>query len=50
MRTAVTAGDFHEVNYRDKMIVSDFVDALRRQGRLRPTDFDRVPFDLLEQP
>ena len=49
MQTAITAGDFHEVNYRDKVIVSSLTDLLRREGRLAKADLARIPMDLLRQ-
>mmetsp|Transcript_7480 Transcript_7480/g.16728 ORF Transcript_7480/g.16728 Transcript_7480/m.16728 type:complete len:110 (-) Transcript_7480:283-612(-) len=44
-QTAVTAGNFHEVNPRDKVIVAYLVERLRRRGRLLRSDFELLPFD-----
>ena len=49
MQTAVTAGNFHEVNYRDKVLVASLSEALRREGAVVREDFERLPFDLLQQ-
>lgn len=47
MRTAVTAGNFHQVNVRDKVIVSAVVEKLRANNRLTPADLNSIPFDIL---
>ena len=48
MRTAVTAGNFHEVNFRDKVIVASVVEAFRAQGgRTIPDNVEQLPFDIL---
>eukprot|EP00050_Salpingoeca_kvevrii_P013686 m.30486 g.30486 ORF g.30486 m.30486 type:complete len:381 (-) comp5226_c0_seq2:145-1287(-) len=47
MQTAVTAGNYHMVNLRDKVLVAHLVERLRRNGRLTPADFDALPFDIL---
>ena len=48
MRTAVTAGNFHEVNFRDKVIVASVVEAFRAQGgRTVPDNVKQLPFDIL---
>jgi hypothetical protein len=49
MATAVTAGDFHEVNVRDKVNVAFFIEALRRGGHVKQSVFANVPFNLLAQ-
>ena len=48
MQTAVTAGNMHEVNPRDKVLVAYLVERLRRRGRLLREDFEMLPFDDLQ--
>jgi len=45
MQTAVTAGNFHEVNYRDKVVIASIVERLRKKGKLTKADFVNMPFD-----
>jgi hypothetical protein len=46
MQTAVTAGNYHEINLRDKVIVATMVERLRRKGgALTTQDFENIPFD-----
>ena len=45
MQTAVTAGNYHQVNVRDKVLVAYLVERLRRRGSLRRSDFEMLPFD-----
>ena len=45
MQTAVTAGNYHEVNPRDKVLVSILIEKLRRHGQLTKADFASLPFD-----
>ena len=48
MQTAVSSGNFHEVNLRDKVITSWLIERLRATGgALAPEDFARLPFDML---
>ena len=47
MQTAITSGNFHEVNPRDKVLVSVLVERLRRVGALEKADFEHLPFDNL---
>lgn len=48
MQTAVTAGNVHEVNPRDKVLVALIVERLRRNGGvLTKSDFQLLPFDML---
>ena len=45
-QTAITAGNYHEVNPRDKVLVSVMVEKLRRNnGVLTSADFVGLPFD-----
>ena len=46
--TAVTAGNYHEVNGRDKVLVAYLVERLRRRGHLLRGDFELLPFDDLQ--
>ena len=39
------AGNFHEVNYRDKVIIASVVERLRKKGKLTKVDFVNIPFD-----
>lgn len=48
MQPAVTAGNYHEVNLRDKVIVTTVVEQLREDGALNPTNPPRLPFDDLK--
>eukprot|EP00729_Bicosta_minor_P007347 gene7347-25692_t len=45
MQTAVTAGNYHQVNVRDKVIVAAVVERLRKKGSLAKADFANLPFD-----
>ena len=47
MQTAITAGNFHQVNLRDKVIVATMTEKLRRKGALTKADFEEIPFDIL---
>lgn len=48
MQTVVTAGNYHEVNPRDKVVVATVIERLRRSGKLDKADFARLPFDDLQ--
>ena len=45
MQTAVTSGNFHEVNPRDYVLVAYLVERLRRRGHLTQADFELLPYD-----
>lgn len=47
--TAVTTGNVHEVNYRDKTIIAGLLDQLRIKGRLTPSDVQELPFNTLRE-
>ena len=47
--TAPTVGNVHEVNPRDKTIISMLVDNYRRKGWLNLTDFAAMPFNTLRE-
>ena len=47
-QTAVTTGNYHEVNGRDKVLVAYLVERLRRRGHLIRSDFELLPFDELQ--
>lgn len=47
-QTVVTAGNFHQVNVRDKVLVAVLVERLRLNGKLTPSDFTQLPFDDLK--
>ena len=47
MQTAVTAGNYHQVNLRDKVIVATMTEKLLRKGALTKADFEDIPFDIL---
>ena len=45
-QTAVTAGNYHEVNPRDKVIVATMLEKFRhKNGKLTQSDFEHLPFD-----
>ena len=50
MRTAVTTGNIHQVNYRDKLLAGLLIEKLRRGagGAIPRSEFERMPFDLLQ--
>lgn len=48
-QTAVTTGNVHEVNPRDKVILASLLDKLRIAGALLPDDVRRLPFNTLEE-
>ena len=47
MRTAVTAGNFHQVNLRDKTVVAHVIEMLRSKGKVGKDDLAWLPFDIL---
>ena len=48
MQTAVTRGNWHGVNLRDKVIISVVVEKFRASnGELHSGDFKDLPFDIL---
>jgi len=48
MQTVVTAGNYHQVNPRDKVVVASVVERLRHNGKLTRADFAKLPFDDLQ--
>jgi hypothetical protein len=48
MQTYVTAGNIHQFNLRDKSIVVNVIEMLRRYGRVNEKDLKFMPFDLLQ--
>ena len=45
-QTAVTSGNYHEVNPRDKVLAALMIEKLRRgNGVLTKADFQNLPFD-----
>ena len=48
-RTAVTAGNVHEVNPRDRAILAGLLHRLDRAGSLDADDVRRIPFNLLDE-
>jgi len=46
MQTAITSGNFHQVNVRDKVIVAKYVELLRKRN-VQSRDFIDIPFDIL---
>lgn len=48
-QTAVTSGNVHEVNPRDRVILGGLLDRLRVQGALQPSDVRRLPFNTLDE-
>lgn len=47
--TAVTVGNAHEVNTREKTIIGGLIDKLRIQGQLLPDDLTRLPFNTMRE-
>lgn len=47
MQTFVTDGNIHQVNLRDKVVVSYLVEKLRKYGAVYESDMKWVPFDVL---
>jgi Leu/Phe-tRNA-protein transferase len=45
---AVTVGNAHETNWRDKTIIGGLVDRLR-EGTLSADDVNRIPFNTLRE-
>jgi len=45
MQTAVTSGNYHQVNQRDKILISIMIEKLRRKGNLTKEDFAFLPYD-----
>ena len=48
-QTAVTSGNVHEVNPRDRVILGGLLDKLRVYGALTPDDVRRLPFNTLDE-
>ncbi len=46
--TVATAGNIHEVNYRDKVVLGSFIEKFRSKGNLSDTDFEHIPFNLMD--
>ena len=46
MQTAVNLGNFHEFNFRDKVVAGMMIEK-ERAGALGRADFDHIPFDVL---
>ena len=50
MATAVTKGNFHEINLRDKVLIAFMIELFQaNDGKLEKEQFDSLPFDLLAQ-
>ena len=47
--TAVTQGNAHEVNPRDKTIIAGLLEQLRVKGALARSDVDALPFDTMRE-
>ena len=46
--TAVNLGNFHEINYRDKVVLATMIERLRRRGGITHAHFGDIPFDVLD--
>ena len=46
-QTAANLGNYHEINYRDKVVVGTMIERLRRRGGITRAHFDDIPFDVL---
>jgi hypothetical protein len=44
--TAVTSGNIHEVNERDRVVIASTLERWRGQGLLVRDDLERIPFSL----
>lgn len=42
-------GNFHMMNYRDKVVVALMIERLRRPGGLQLSHFKDLPFDILQK-
>ena len=49
-QTAANLGNFHEVNYRDKVVIGTMIERLRRRGGITRAHFDDIPFNIIENP
>lgn len=50
-QTYANWGNFHELNYRDKVVVALMIERLRRPGSaggIQPQHFKDLPFDILQ--
>ena len=43
-----TQGNYHEINYRDKVTLGVMIERLRREGGLKRSHFDDLPFNVVE--
>lgn len=46
-QTYANWGNFHELNYRDKVVVALMIERLRRPGGITPAHFADLPFNIL---
>lgn len=46
-QTAANLGNYHENNYRDKVVIALMIERLRREGGILSQHFDDIPFDVL---
>ena len=46
-QTSANLGNFHEANYRDKVVLGLMIERLRRKGGIKRSHFDDLPFDVL---
>jgi len=48
-QTAITQGNAHETNLRDKTIIGSLLDKLRIAGALTDADVEELPFNTLRE-
>lgn len=48
-QTAITSGNIHEVNVRDRVIIASLLDELRIAGNLTRAQLDKLPFNTLRE-
>ena len=46
-QTSTNWGNYHEINYRDKVVVSTMIERLRRTGGIKKTHYEDIPYDIL---
>ena len=46
-QTSANLGNFHEANYRDKVVVALMIERLRRRSGITRAHFQDLPFDIL---
>ena len=47
-QTSANLGNYHEVNYRDKVVIGTMIERLRRPGGITRAHYDDIPFNIFE--